>query len=278
MPKQLTRSVCVQGLTWGAGEILLLGLRASQRARAQQPGNVNALRGTWVNTNPNGVVAQVDISGSAGVGGTFDVHAYGFCVPTLCDWGAQPALRFSNNVESFDAVGFEVSIPGTSETDYMQGHLVKSASGQTALDYHSKRIRQWRPKKQLRSDRGFSSWFGRGRDDGARGGYEWRVDRNMGEYRDGWGSGAGDYRREEKRVGSAPVWFMRPELLRLGSVRSVAIQRQRELFRGSGIPSDLEPHGRNGIHAGALGGGARRAKLTGNHHADGVHRERGCSR
>lgn len=117
-----------------------------------------------------------------------------------------------------------------------------------------------KPEKQLRSDRGFSSWFGRGRDDGARGGYERRVDRRMGEYEDGWGSGAGDYRREWKHVGSAPVWFMRPELLRLGSVRGVAIQRQRELFRGSWIPSDLEPHGRNGIHAGALGGGGQADK------------------
>ncbi len=110
--------------------VLLTGLGSSP-VEAKQPTNASPLLGTWVNTKTTGGLAKVVITD---VSGDFEVHPYGFCSPTFCDWGMHPAFRFSSSVSSSTAIGFQVTINFTFKTAYMQGHLIRTPTGQTFLE------------------------------------------------------------------------------------------------------------------------------------------------
>jgi hypothetical protein len=115
--------------------VVLAGFGANS-AHAKQPLNVSPLLGTWVSTTADGGVAQVVITD---VGGNFQVHPYGSCSPTFCDWGSQPAWRFSSGVTSTTAIGFQVTINSTLAASYLQGHLIKTPTGQTLLEITTQR-------------------------------------------------------------------------------------------------------------------------------------------
>src|SRR3989442_16022735 len=69
--------------------VLLTGLGSSP-VEAKQPTNASPLLGTWVNTKTTGGLAKVVITD---VSGDFEVHPYGFCSPTFCDWGMRKSAR-----------------------------------------------------------------------------------------------------------------------------------------------------------------------------------------
>src|SRR5438046_5649113 len=113
--------------------LLLLATLGSSLAEAGQPTNASALLGTWVNVKNTDFfsVARIVITD---VSGDFEVHPYGFCSPTPCDWGMHPAFRFSNSVVVGRAVGFNAVFGYILKSVYMQGHLIQTPTGQTLLE------------------------------------------------------------------------------------------------------------------------------------------------
>ena len=113
--------------------LLLLATLGSSLAEAGQPTNASALLGTWVNVKNTDFfsVARIVITD---VSGDFEVHPYGYCSPTLCDWGMHPAFRFSSSVVVGTAIGFNAVFGYILKSVYMQGHLIQTPTGQTLLE------------------------------------------------------------------------------------------------------------------------------------------------
>ena len=61
-----------------------------------------------------------------------------------------PAFRFSSSVSSSTAIGFEVTINFTFKTAYMQGHLIRTPTGQTLLEITTQS--RFLPRGDLRND------------------------------------------------------------------------------------------------------------------------------
>lgn len=113
---------------------LLIGLLAcfgTGTAEAEQPTDASPLLGTWVSTKTDGGLAEIVITD---VSGNFEVHPYGSCSPTFCDWGIHPALRFSNSIGSSTAIGLQLTINFKFATRYMQGRIITNSLGQTLLE------------------------------------------------------------------------------------------------------------------------------------------------
>ncbi len=121
------------GMFVAATRILVLLAVLGSLAEARQPPNASALLGTWVNVKNTGSfgLARIVITD---VSGDFEVHPYGFCSPTLCDWGMHPAFRFSSSVVVGTAIGFNAVFGYILKSVYMQGHLIQTPTGQTLLE------------------------------------------------------------------------------------------------------------------------------------------------
>ncbi len=121
------------GMFVAATRILVLLAVLGSLAEAWPPPNASALLGTWVNVKNTGSfgLARIVITD---VSGDFEVHPYGFCSPTLCDWGMHPAFRFSSSVVVGTAIGFNAVFGYILKSVYMQGHLIQTPTGQTLLE------------------------------------------------------------------------------------------------------------------------------------------------
>ena len=126
------------GMFVAATRILVLLAVLGSLAEAWPPPNASALLGTWVNVKNTDFfsVARIVITD---VSGDFEVHPYGYCSPTLCDWGMHPAFRFSSSVVVRTAIGFNAVFPISLKNVYMQGHLIQTPTGQTLLEVTTQR-------------------------------------------------------------------------------------------------------------------------------------------
>jgi len=95
------------------------------------PSNPSTLTGTWTAVKSDGGLTEVIITES---GGAFQIHPYGACSPTDCDWGVQPAFQFSDSPTSSTPVGFQSSINQNFASRFLQGHLILSSTGETLLE------------------------------------------------------------------------------------------------------------------------------------------------
>jgi hypothetical protein len=102
----------------------------SEPAYARQPIVDSAILGTWNQVGNNGGVIKIVITGGNGV---IDIHPYGACSPSPCDWGVSPALVFSSGAGSDVAQGFEAKVSFGFKTVYLQGHLIRTSTGQVLL-------------------------------------------------------------------------------------------------------------------------------------------------
>lgn len=112
-------------------------------AFAQQPTNLSAVVGTWVNVDPatRGIVKVVVTN----VGGQLHIHTYGKCTPTPCDHGDIAANAFSPSVSDAKATGFsgqyDFGFKTTEVTGLRAGALLaletrnKFAGGDSRYDY-----------------------------------------------------------------------------------------------------------------------------------------------
>src|SRR5579871_353978 len=79
------------------------------------------LVGTWTNVDPStrGIVkAMIAVSGTG-----INVHLYGACSPTPCDWGTVHGLTYSNNVSGASAVAFSAMYNFGFKQTIVTGHL-----------------------------------------------------------------------------------------------------------------------------------------------------------
>jgi len=95
------------------------------------PSNPPSLAGTWTAVKSDGGLTHVVITES---GGVLQIHPYGSCSPTDCDWGVQPASQFSDDPASSSPVGFQSSINQSFASRFLQGHLILGSTGQTLLE------------------------------------------------------------------------------------------------------------------------------------------------
>jgi hypothetical protein len=103
LSKQLTRALGVAALA-----AAVAGLAVPADASPVPPSASTALLGTWVNTNANTrSVKQVIITPNRI--GNVNVDAFGACVPTLCEWGAVPAIAYGPNVSAKTGATFQTN-------------------------------------------------------------------------------------------------------------------------------------------------------------------------
>jgi outer membrane protein assembly factor BamB len=80
-----------------------------------------ALLGTWVNCDAAtaGLVKLIIAASGAGV----QVHAFGACTPTPCDWGTVPGIAYAADVSSGTAVAFSAQYQFAFKKTIVVGHV-----------------------------------------------------------------------------------------------------------------------------------------------------------
>jgi hypothetical protein len=79
------------------------------------------LVGTWVNVDPNtrGIVkAMIAVAGSG-----INLHLFGACSPTPCDWGTVHGQVYANSVSTTSAVAFSALYNFNFKQTIVVGHL-----------------------------------------------------------------------------------------------------------------------------------------------------------
>jgi len=113
---QVTEEFRLQGLTGGPV--------------VKVPSNPPPLTGTWTAVNSSGGISQFIVTESDGA---FQIHPYGACSPTDCDWGVQPVSLFSDSPTSSTPMGFQASF-NLAAARFLQGHLILNSTGETLLE------------------------------------------------------------------------------------------------------------------------------------------------
>ena len=93
--------------------------------------NPSGLSGTWMAVKGSGGITQLIVTESSGA---LQIHPYGACSPTDCDWGVQPASEFSDSPTSSTPVGLQSSINETFASRFLQGHFIQGSTGETLLE------------------------------------------------------------------------------------------------------------------------------------------------
>ena len=106
------------------------------------------LLGTWNNIDPTtgGLVKLV----LGWVGGALNVHAFGACQPTPCDWGVVKGITYAVNVASDRAIAFSAVYKFGFKETILVGHLLRGqmfietfnhfTDGSNRFDYYGDEI------------------------------------------------------------------------------------------------------------------------------------------
>jgi hypothetical protein len=81
-----------------------------------------AFVGTWNNTLSTGHFVKLSF---AVTGGVLQVHAYGACSPTPCDWGVANALVYGANVSDANGAAFTAQYDFGFEHVIITGHVTR---------------------------------------------------------------------------------------------------------------------------------------------------------
>jgi hypothetical protein len=116
--------------TSGASLVLLAGLTAATvPAFAQSDA---ALVGTYLPKVSNGGLAKLVLSDKDGV---LQVHGYGSCSPSFCDWGTVGGVIYSSSVSSANGNTFTASFNFGFATEILTGTLNTSGRLMTINEY-----------------------------------------------------------------------------------------------------------------------------------------------
>jgi hypothetical protein len=82
---------------------------------------LGSLVGTWVNVNSaTRDIVKVVLTNA---NGTLNVHAYGACSPTPCDWGQVKGMAYAASVSGGNAVAFTANYAFGFKNTILAGHL-----------------------------------------------------------------------------------------------------------------------------------------------------------
>ena len=96
--------------------------KPAEKARAKSEAlTLGSLVGTWVNVNAaTRDIVKIVLANS---GGSLNVHAFGACSPTPCDWGQVRGQAYAASVAGGAAVAFTANYAFGFKSTILSGHL-----------------------------------------------------------------------------------------------------------------------------------------------------------